>query len=656
MQQIDFDQLRDSTQYTHGSFIERVDLLRVDATRRLNPIQQKKLGQFFTPLPTANLLASMFNISHSSIRFLDAGAGIGSLLAAFVWRVCQLDKKPEYLSITAYEIDPKLLDYLADTLKMCASECQRVGIHFTAEIFPEDFIEAAVNMLEFSLISPSWQKFDCAILNPPYQKIQSSSQYRQKLSQIKIETSNLYTAFLWLTSCLLVPNGQLVAITPRSFCNGFYFKKFRKAFLEDMHFQKVHIFELRHQTFKDDDVLQENIIFHAVKAKSQDQKVEIISSMEPEDKVPSVRYINHSQLVIPDDPNLYIRIMTNSLDHQVAERMMIFKCTLEELGLSISTGRVVDFRVSKFLRATPAENTVPLLYPGHLVNRSIVWPKLDYKKSNAIVFCSETNNLLIPSGIYVLIKRFTSKEEPKRIVAVVFHPNNYPQSQIGIENHLNYFHCNGTGLSEKIAWGLAAFLNSTLVDEYFRQFNGNTQVNSTDLRSLRYPSSTQLENLGARCGSDLTDQDKIDACIGELFSMSVQGDESDPIKATKHIDEAMAIIKDLGLPRQQHNERSALVLLSFLDIKAMDSWADAKDPMRGITPIMEFIAKNYGRTYKPNTRETIRDETVAAFVNAGIIVKNPDQPDRPVAKMKRPALEECSFTTSEFNCNDAWGW
>ncbi|AFZ26583.1 putative O-methyltransferase [Cylindrospermum stagnale PCC 7417] len=629
MKQVDFEQTHQLTQHTQTSLIERVDLLRVEATSRLNSTQQITMGQFLTPVPTACLLALMFDVSLSSIRLLDAGAGIGSLSAAFVWRVCQLEKKPKYLSITAYEIDSSLIKYLRDTIKMCESECKKAGIHFTANVLQEDFIEVGVNILECGLFSSPLQEFDCVILNPPYRKIQSKSEYRKILSRIKIETSNLYTAFIWLASRLLAPNGQLVAITPRSFCNGSYFRNFRKTFLETMHFQKIHIFESRNQAFKDNSVLQENIIFHVVKAKNDDAEVEIISSVGPEDKVPTVHRINHSQLVQPNDPNLYIRIVTNSLDQQIAKRMMTLTCSLEDLGLTVSTGKVVDFRTTKFLRDFPEKDTVPLLYPGHLVNRSIIWPKLNYKKPNAIVACPETENLLLPSGIYVLTKRFTAKEEHRRILAAVFDPNQYPQPKIGFENHLNYYHCNGAGLSKKLAWGLAAFLNSTLFDKYFRQFNGHTQVNSTDLRSLKYPNSAQLEVLGEKCASGLIGQDKIDSYIEELFSMPINSTEFDPIKTTKRIDEALAIIKDLGLPREQYNERSALVLLSFLDLRTADSWADAKAPMRGITPVMKFIAENYGRIYKPNTRETIRDETVAAFVNAGILGKNPDKPDRP---------------------------
>ncbi|MDY6803562.1 MAG: BsuBI/PstI family type II restriction endonuclease [Cyanobacteriota bacterium] len=95
------------------------------------------------------------------------------------------------------------------------------------------------------------------------------------------------------------------------------------------------------------------------------------------------------------------------------------------------------------------------------------------------------------------------------------------------------------------------------------------------------------------------------------------------------IEEAKAILKNIGLPRAQQNERSALTLLALLNLKSNMLWSDANSPLIGITPIMEFIAKHYDKQYKPNTRETIRRQTVHQFVEAGIIIKNPDKLSRP---------------------------
>lgn len=98
---------------------------------------------------------------------------------------------------------------------------------------------------------------------------------------------------------------------------------------------------------------------------------------------------------------------------------------------------------------------------------------------------------------------------------------------------------------------------------------------------------------------------------------------------TKRIQETIGVLEELGLPRQQLNERSALTLLSLLDLKPNESWADASAPLIGITPMMEFFARHYGRRYAPNTRETVRRHTVHQFVQAGLAISNPDKPSRP---------------------------
>jgi len=126
--------------------------------------------------------------------------------------------------------------------------------------------------------------------------------------------------------------------------------------------------------------------------------------------------------------------------------------------------------------------------------------------------------LLVPAGVYVLVKRFTSKEERRRIVGCIYDPDEIHAPLVAFENHVNYFHANNHGLPMNLAKGLAAFLNSTVVDVCFRQFNGHTQVNATDLRSLRYPARTQLESLGGKIANPGMPQEELDALVeGELL-------------------------------------------------------------------------------------------------------------------------------------------
>ena len=158
---------------------------------------------------------------------------------------------------------------------------------------------------------------------------------------------------------------------------------------------------------------------------------------------------------------------------------------------------MVDFRLKKHLREMPEQGTIPLLYPGHFNDQSIDWPKSGTKKPNAIHRNDETEKWLFPNGFYCVVRRFSSKEEKRRIVASVVQPDAFVNADaLGFENHLNVFHESRHGLPQALAHGLSVFLNMTAVDENFRRFSGHTQVNATDLKLMRYPSRAALLSLG----------------------------------------------------------------------------------------------------------------------------------------------------------------
>jgi hypothetical protein len=108
----------------------------------------------------------------------------------------------------------------------------------------------------------------------------------------------------------------------------------------------------------------------------------------------------------------------------------------------------------------------------------------------------------------------------------------------------------------------------------------------------------------------------------------------DTKKIERKIKEALKVLESLGFPRQQQSERSALTLLSLLDLKPDSTWRDASDPLMGITPMMDYFAEHYGKHYAPNTRETVRRQTVHQFLQAALIVANPDKPSRPTNSPK----------------------
>lgn len=608
--------------------LESIDFFRLDASRKLKPSRRSDLGQFMTPPATARLMASLFHADIETISLLDAGAGVGSLTAAFVSEMCERKGKPRTIHATAYEIDGELAGYLSDTLRQCERACNDAGIKFDGDLVHRDFIDEGVGMLRHQMFAPA-TSFNCAILNPPYRKIHSESETRKMLREIGVETSNLYTGFLSVVLNLLAPGGELVAVTPRSFCNGPYFTPFRKLLLDTLTLKRIHVFDSRQVAFKDDEVLQENVIFHGVKNAEEASSVTISSSTGPEDEFSAIRTVPYSQVVRPQDSECFIHIVPDELGASIAEQVERLHWTLPELDIEVSTGRVVDFRARNLLRTASDANTVPLIHPANFNEGFIEWPKSGGKKPQAMVLLPGGEELLVPKGTYVLVKRFSAKEEKRRIVAAIYDPSRIQADQVGFENHLNYFHRDGDGLPFGLAMGLTAFLNSTLVDLYFRQFSGHTQVNAADLRNLKYPTRSQLEALASRVGDKFPDQAILDSYIQEVLNLPDPSGIADPVKAKKKIDEASAILRDLNLPREQQNERSALTLLALLNLKPETPWQEAGEPLMGITPMMEFFEEFYGKKYAPNTRETVRRQTVHQFLDAGIASINPDDPERP---------------------------
>jgi hypothetical protein len=336
------------------------------------------------------------------------------------------------------------------------------------------------------------------------------------LRRVGIETVNLYSAFVALAIALMAPGGRIVAIIPRSFCNGPYYRSFREFILEQCAIRHIHLFGSRNKAFRDDEVLQENIIIAFDRGGRQGM---VTISTSTDDTFSDLETHDHSfdRIVLPDDPESFIHIPTSS-ERQGFELPSVVRYTLSDLSLTVSTGPVVDFRLKAHLRDNPESGTVPLLYPTHFSGYETIWPLPGIKKPNAIERNAETEKWLYPNGFYCVVRRFSSKEEKRRIVASVVDPKAFADaSLLGFENHLNVFHENKRGMPEPLAWGLAVFLNTTAIDDFFRRFNGHTQVNATDLRTMKYPNRETLIELGkwSMQQKELT-QSAIDEKVGAL--------------------------------------------------------------------------------------------------------------------------------------------
>lgn len=479
---------------------------RLKVSGRTDAKKKSQLGQFFTPATTASFMAGLFPDSNGECRLLDAGAGVGSLSSAFLERCANGGLNFNEIKLKAFELDESIHIELRQSLLAFVQK-----VNFSFEVIDNDFIEEAVNAIQFQKYN-----FTHAILNPPYKKIGSSSRARLLLRSVGIETVNLYSAFVALAVAMAAPAGQIVAIVPRSFCNGPYYRPFRDFILERAAIRHMHLFESRNKAFRDDDVLQENII---IRLERGGQQGPVTVTTSTDDSFSDLTTHEHpfDRIVFPDDTERFIHVPTTT-EKSAIELSPAVRYSLADIGVKVSTGPVVDFRLKAHLRDMPEPGTVPLIYPGHLSMTGTVWPVAGLKKPNAIMRNDETGKWLYPNGFYCVVRRFSSKEEKRRVVASVVDPAAFgDHSVLGFENHMNLFHEDKHGLPEALARGLAVFLNTTAVDEYFRRFNGHTQVNATDLKLMKYPSRDTLTELGkwAMQQGTLT-QEQIDAKLGTL--------------------------------------------------------------------------------------------------------------------------------------------
>jgi adenine-specific DNA-methyltransferase len=443
-------------------------------------------------------MASLFSSPPEHYRVLDPGAGSGILSAAICDRIQRLSS-PRVLHVDLFETDKSLLAVLRECMNQCRDGLRASGHKMTFEIHDEDFVLA--HAPQTSLFGPKSRitPYDAIIMNPPYFKIAGDSDHARAMANVVYGQPNIYALFMALGAELLHPGGEMVAITPRSFCNGPYFRGFRRWFFDRMSLERVHLFESRTDTFREANVLQESIIT-STRKHSQSPNVTVSTSFgqDVHSKVPR-RELPAPVILDNAAGEMYVRIPEDPQDSKVLALVESWPHRFNELGLRVSTGPVVAFRARPFLLAAlDGAQTVPLLSVHNVRPFETVWPLEKGKKPTAFTVAPESQPLLLLSKNYVLLRRFTAKEEHRRLVASCYLKKNAVRPFVALENHLNYVYHTKRELTEAEAFGLMALFNSALLDRYFRAISGNTQVNATELRSMPLPDLVTVARIGAR--------------------------------------------------------------------------------------------------------------------------------------------------------------
>jgi adenine-specific DNA-methyltransferase len=461
---------------------------------------RKNIGQFFTPKEISSFMAGKFSIYQNELRILDPGTGTGTLTAAVCERLAAVEGK---LKITAdvYENDEGILPFLNKTLSTCKKELKKHGKELDYTIHNEDFIKANMNAgISNKLDSAKGSEaelYDFVISNPPYYKL-GKDQMSKSMRMLAALHPNIYALFITVAMSKLKPNGEAVFITPRSFCSGTYYNNFRWHLLSSATITDIHLFESRKKVFHNDDVLQESVIMKLKKG-NQTKNMQVLISISKTGKLDEVREMNveYRDIVYKKGHQIFIRIPDSREDVKILHTIDKWPNFITDLGLEISTGPIIDFRSKEYLIDKPnGKAYAPLLWMHNMKDFKVEWPVYKNGKAPAILVSSKSAPLIVPMKNYVLVKRFSSKEQARRLYAVPFLKSDLDAQSLGIENHVNYIHKINGAMSVDETMGLAAILNTTLIDRYFRALNGNTQVNATDMRNMPLPSLEKICQIG----------------------------------------------------------------------------------------------------------------------------------------------------------------
>ena len=457
--------------------------------------KRKKKGQFFTSKETAVFMASLFDTERfgNEITVLDPGSGTGVLSAAFIERMGK-ESIVDKINLYCYETDEEVLPVLKENLKFM-KEASPINLEY--HVMEEDYLLSQYHDFNHDLLAEEYpRKYDAVIGNPPYLRVMRDNPAAMAMPEIVHGAPNMYFMFAAMSLFNLKDDAEMVYIIPRSWTSGVYFKAFRNYFLHYGKLEHIHLFVSRDKVFSQEQVLQETIIIKVRKTQVIPDSVKLTSSQSNGDfNAITELSLPYSAVVVGDEK--YVFLPTSEEEVSVIQKLNQYDNTLPDIGLRMKTGIIVDFRQYDDLRAEPGENIVPLFYSQHIrngrVNHNPSGKDFDW-------VITDKPGLIQKNKNYLFCKRFTAKEERRRLQCGIYLAKDFPDyKSIGTQNKINFVdHIDGHELSECEVYGIYVLLNSTWFDIYYRILNGSTQVNSTEVNNMPVPPLSTIQDMGRR--------------------------------------------------------------------------------------------------------------------------------------------------------------
>jgi len=476
------------------------DYIGLSYSKSTSENHKKNKGQYLTPKTISDFMGNLAKPKTTKISILDPGCGTAILSCSLIEKLV-LGNIIKEVDLTLYEIDKAILVETMKVVVFLKKWLKERNVKLTFSLNETDFILDNYSVFHTNTLFEIQEikKFDYIISNPPYFKISKSDKRAIIANELVYGQPNIYSIFMGLAAKLLKPSGELIFIIPRSFAAGNYFKAFRESFFHEISISDIHIFQSRNKMFKNDNVLQENIILRASKKTCSNIKITVSES--DEDINSSLEYsYNTEDLIDLKSHDKILFIPSNSDEFKTIETFREWNNTLNDFNIKISTGPVVAFRNKDFLQSEGQINETisPLIWLHNIKEMEFSYPLQKEKKPSLIENSEASRKVLLRNKNYIFLRRFSSKDDKSRLVCCPYFSSNFDTEMIGVENHINYIHRPDGNLSEDEIWGISALFSSSLFDTYFRTFNGNTQVGATELKQITVPPLKEIKNIGRR--------------------------------------------------------------------------------------------------------------------------------------------------------------
>lgn len=460
--------------------------------------KKKFLGQFFTPLTISNYMASMIevNCKRRNFKILDPGCGALTLSCSVVEKLVSTNPEINSIEIDAYDLDSGLSDIVLGIIEALRVWAAKKGVQVSVKYQAADFLLENEDKVSFGAST-----YDIVISNPPYFKVGKDDLRLKPFKDLLKGQQNIYSLFLLASSNLLKKDGQLIFIVPRSFTSGLYFESFRNLFFKKMDVRHFHLFDSRSAGFKRDQVLQENVIFKAERRKKDSNVRELLISysigLDDLNKARTKKYRSDNLMKSLGRMSV-IHLPSSVAEENAMKTFSLWKNSLLSFGMRASTGPVVPFRSKSYLlnEKSQSADSVPLLWMHNCSKMKLNWPVVKEGKAAWIKDNELSNSRTLLNQNYVLLRRFSSKDDQSKLVATPYLAENFSYDRIGLENHMNYVYMPEGHLDKIDVYGLAVLFNSKLFDDYFRSLSGNTQVSATELNHIPLPDLAAIRKIG----------------------------------------------------------------------------------------------------------------------------------------------------------------